>query len=119
MSASNITPITAQPITQNANLAKITRFVRAKLDVGAKRFDLVHISDDDGQREGRVDTWPGGAGVRAAEVAAEIGEVARGDPAALGGVNAYAVIAIGDSAGELLARQGFRVAADMQPGGLV
>lgn len=116
MSAS-ITPISAQTIT-NANLAKISRFVTQKLDAGAKRFDLVQISDDhDGQREGRVDTWAA-AGLRGRELAAEIEETARSDSYALGGVNAYALVAYGD-AGEALARVGFRVQADFQSGAIV
>jgi hypothetical protein len=115
----SITPITAQPTSTNANLAKLARFVAAKLQTGAVRFELMQISDDhDGQREGRVDRWAGGADVRARELATEIEETARSDSSALGGVNAYALVAYGD-AGEVLARVGFRVQADFQSGAIV
>lgn len=95
----------------NANVQKLARFLRGKLQ-SARRLELLQVlTDGDGDREARVDAWPVNGSELVTDIAAEVEATATSDALSLGGVNVYALVAT-DGEGKTLGRCAFRAQGD-------
>jgi hypothetical protein len=95
----------------------LARFIRDQARAGAVRFDLRQVISDETGSTGQVDSFALETEQKPHDLAGEIENVANGDSAALGGVNAYALISFGVD-GKERARRGFRIAAETPVGQL-
>lgn len=101
--------------SEPSTATQLAQFIRAKVKQAVKRFELRHIVREyDEDREGRIDFWDIDADAKIPELASEIASLAQNESNALGGVNAFVLIA-SDGTTEI-ARRGFRVNAVIAPG---
>lgn len=111
--------VVARPIQADSVTSMLARFIRDQVRGGAVRFDLRQMitEEDASTSTGPVDSFVLEPEQKPQDLAGEIETVANGDSAAIGGVNAYALVSFGVD-GRERARRSWRVATETPTGQL-